>query len=184
MGIDLHSGNCFFGCSYSSWNHLRYIIIKATLKYLGELIDNYVKNDAENDPKNDVESNYQCYLDDIKNFLYKIEQVRMCYSNNEEGKLLHIFISIITSDMSYLDKLIRFDLGGLFSLCYKSDCDGFYSAGNSLDICKLLDTIKPFVRTIDDHTYNAIYTKDERHHNILYEVFEDSWKNNNVIVIC
>lgn len=178
MGIDLYSGNFTFGCSYSGWNRLRYFIIISTLKYLEDFI---IKNANNEDDNND-----QRKVDDVKYFLKKIDEVRYYHNtnNSDEDKLLHVFISVIKSNIYCLDTLISLHVAGLFSLCYKSDCEGFYSPGNSLDICNLLDTIKPFVRDIDNHTYNNIYTKDERvYDNILYEVFEYSWKNNIVIVI-
>ena len=67
-----------------------------------------------------------------------------------------------------------FELGGLFALCNQTDCEGYYTPGNSLDICSLFDRIEPFVKKNDD--YNCIYNKEGRLYNRLYDVFEYSYK--------
>jgi hypothetical protein len=172
MGIDLNSGNYSFRTSYSYWNKLRRVVIESTLIYLQDIISKNTENTSPD---------YQNLLIDIKNFLKKLDEIKYYHNtnNHQEALLLHVIISLIKSNMSCLDTLIRIDAGGLFSLCYKSDCQGFYTPGNSLDICMLFDTIEPFVKEVDGYTYNAIYKKNDNINDCpgLYIVFEHSWKN-------
>jgi len=197
MGIDLDCGENSFGCSYSSWNGLRCIIIEATLKYLEQTVN----KENENSEKDE---SYR-YYETIRNLLNEIENknktlYRTRTSNQEqeqehsffvESKILQTFISIVDSNLSYIDALISFDVGGLFTFCYKSDCEGFYSSGNSMDICRLLKTIEKFVKEIDAETHSAIYDKQnglfsdvfsDRYEG-LYKVFENSWKNDLLVRI-
>jgi hypothetical protein len=78
------------------------------------------------------------------------------------------------STYNIIDSLNYFGLVGLYALCYKSDCDGFYSPGNSLDICILLDKLKEtFERyIIDDDEYRSIYNSEYG----VYSVFDTSYK--------
>ena len=80
-----------------------------------------------------------------------------------------------------MNALNNFDMGGLFALCNQSDCEGYYTPGNSLDICSLFDKIEPFVKKYD--CYNCIYTKEERLFNTVYEVFEHSYKTMKKVTI-
>jgi hypothetical protein len=171
MGIDLNSGTYYFRTSYSYWNKLRNVVIESTLKYIQHIIS---KNTENTNP------DYQNLLVDIKFFLKKVDEIIYNYNKNyhQEAILLNVIISLIKSNLFCLDTLIRLDVGGLFSLCYKPDNQGFYSPGNSLDICMLFDTIEPFVKEVDGYTYNAIYKNDNIKDNPgLYIVFEHSWKN-------
>jgi hypothetical protein len=194
MGIDLDCGKNSFGCSYSSWNELRSIVIEATLKYLKRIVNKeYSENDID----------YR-YHDTIRNLLNEIKnQNKTLYttttSNQEQEqekeqeysffseKKLQTFISIVGSEMSYIDALISFDVGGLFTFCYKSDCEGFYSSGNSMDICRLFNTIELFVKELDAETHSAIYNKQNGTfsdgYEGLYKVFENSWKNDLIVTI-
>lgn len=172
MGIDLCSGEYSFGTSYSYWNKLRRVVIESTLKFIQDIISKNIENTSPD---------YQNLLIDIHFFLKKVDEIKYYHNNNshQEGLLLHVIISLIKSNISCLDTLIRLDVGGLFSLCYKPDNQGFYSPGNSLDICMLFDTIEPFVKDVDEYTYKVIYARNQnlKDDAMLYKVFENSWKN-------
>ncbi len=59
-------------------------------------------------------------------------------------------------------------LQGLYSVTNKSDCEGAYSPGESMDICALLRKIKPFL--IEKRGFlNEPWFED------IYDVFEESW---------
>jgi len=191
MGIDLDCGKNSFGCSYSGWNELRSIVVEATMKYLKRIVN---KGDTEND----VDYSYR-YYETIRNLLNEIKnQNKTLYRTNSqeqeqensffvESKILQTFISIVGSNLSYIDALISFDVGGLFTFCYKSDCEGFYSSGNSMDICRLFNTIELFVKELDAETHTAIYDKQNGvfsdGYEGLYKVFENSWKNDLIVTI-
>ena len=82
-----------------------------------------------------------------------------------------------------MNALNHFDIGGLFALCNQSDCEGYYTPGNSLDICSLFDKIKPFVKKYS--VYDDIYENARNFHNkSVYEVFEHSYKTLNKVIIC
>ena len=44
-------------------------------------------------------------------------------------------------------QLFFFNISGIYAFCNKSDCEGYYSVGNSYDICQLFKLIKPFYTT-------------------------------------
>lgn len=167
MGVDFQCGEASFGCSYKNWNEIRRTIILASLDYIEDkfLKDNELyKNIKEGDENWIGEgSKYYSYMKDINNlknvFVLKTEQP------------LNIFIKTCYN-LSCLNALNYFELGGLFALCNQTDCEGYYTPGNSLDICYLFDRIEPFVKKYDD--YNNIYNKE--YDNRLYDVFEYSYK--------
>ena len=61
-------------------------------------------------------------------------------------------------------------LGGLHTLCAQFDCEGYYTPGNSMDICILFD---------------ILYHKNTRskHLQELYDIFEYSWTNKELVII-
>lgn len=186
MGIDLYCGKYTFGCSYTGWHYLRCNIIEATLKYLENIIIDYKKeNTGDNNEYN--EDRYQ--FDIVHEFLTKIkidhEKTKM--SSKEDDRCIYeVFMNVIEERLFYLDGLIYFDVGGLFSLCKKSDCQGFYSSGNSIDIINLLNVIKPFLKELDEDTYNAIYENQNNYgeeYAGLYKLFETSCEKDILVTI-
>lgn len=175
MGVDFYCNNITFGCSYGGWAEIRKTIILATFKYL--------KEKFEDKEKYGDECEDFCYVKLIQNLIEKFEYIynAMGCSNN--------LLSILNSNLIYQDALIHFDLGGLYSLCNKSDCEGYYTPGNSLDICKLLDIIKDSLHNLDSE-YDWIY--DEKYEKYdgcdlvavsVYQLFKYSYENNKKIRI-
>ena len=66
----------------------------------------------------------------------------------------------------YLNSLNYFDISGLFCICNQNK-HGYYSPGNSLDICILFDKIKPFTQKYGVYDYMTC----------LQEIFTESYKN-------
>jgi len=150
-----------FGCAYNSWNEIRTKIVYATFKYI-ETIDN----------------------EENKEYIETIREITSFIANdiNSSRRPSVRFIEIINTEQMYIDTLIYFNVGGLYALCNKSDCEGFYSPGNSYDICRLLDLIEPFIE-IDEY-YERIYTPLTNTDNCrLYDVFEESWKTRTKVII-
>lgn len=175
MGVDFYCDNITFGCSYSSWAEIRKTITLATFKYL--------KEKFEDKEKYGDKYEYSYYVKEIQNLIKNFE-----YSYNVMDSTNNLLF-LLNGKLSYVDALIHFDLGGLYSLCNKSDCEGYYTPGNALDICKLLDIIKDSLHNLDSE-YDWIY--DEKYEKYdgcdlvavsVYQLFKYSYENNKKIRI-
>lgn len=80
-------------------------------------------------------------------------------------------------NITSINALNKFDISGLYALCNQSDCEGFYSPGNAMDICCLFDKIEPFVKKYN--CYSCIYNNENR----LYDVFKHSYMSGRKIII-
>jgi len=90
------------------------------------------------------------------------------------------FISLC-SHSNYMNALNYFEVGGLFALCNQSDCEGYYTPGNSLDICYLFDKIQEHMKKYDG--YDCIYVEEGRVFNTIYSVFEHSYTTSKKVTI-
>jgi hypothetical protein len=190
MGVDFYCGDVTFGCSYGGWNELRRNVIKATFDYIQDKFqreEELYKNitDEEDDNFIGEGSTYNCYKKDI------IKLIEAMNSSNTPKNVFGInidntinnFINLCRN-LSHVDSLIYFDIGGLYSFCNKSDCEGFYSVGNSVDICQLFDLIEPFIEKNSKDTYSAIYKQEDRiFGNRAYDLFKESATQNKRITI-
>jgi len=204
MGVDFYCGDTTFGCSYVSWIEYRKSIIKSTFKYLNskfskdiELYGNLLSNNDDNFIGEG--SRYNNYMNVIKQFLEKIDHsgngIIMTKFGPIEDSILSQFIRLTKDNINVVDALIYFGVGGLFSLCNKTYCEGFYSPGNSYDICKLFDTIKHIIKEEQEKekekdihndtylVYNSIYNEDDMS-NCLYTVFKTSYETGINVIIC
>lgn len=188
MGVDFYCGDVTFGCSYGRWDDLRQTVIRATFDYIQDKFqreEELYKNITDEEDNNYIGkgSTYDCYKNDIKGAIKLMESMT---STNVFGinNTVNNFISLCKS-LSHIDALIYFDIGGLYSLCNKSDCEGYYSVGNSIDICQLFDLIEPFIKKNNEDWYGAIYEADKRPmDNRLYDLFKESAIKNKKISIC
>lgn len=165
MGIDITCCGESVGMSYSSWAYFRQELIKITLTYLEKL--------------DDADGSH--YFELIRDFCKTIRSYEYDYSVLDVN-LLIVFLNNITSQLCYIDAFVYFGVAGLYSLCCKSDCDGLYSPGNSLDICNFFDLMKDHIKAYDERMYGLIYIPDNDD-SCIYDVFHQSWKNNTVVVI-
>lgn len=187
MGVDFYCGDVTFGCSYGSWNDLRQTVIRATFDYIQDKFqseEELYKNIIDEEDENFIGegSTYNCYKNDINNIIKKMDSI---ISTNVFGanNTINNFISLC-KNLSYVDALIYFDIGGLYSFCNKSDCEGYYSVGNSIDICQLFDLIEPSIKKINENWHGAIYEADKRPmDNRLYDLFKESAIKNKKITI-
>jgi predicted small metal-binding protein len=187
MGVDFYCGDITFGCSYDHWGDIRKEIILATFDYIQ---DKYEKdkelygNLSEYDENWIGEgSSYHCYMKDLmemKSFLLAQKSSKNVFGIEMENTL-HMFI-VLCNDFKFINCLNRFDISGLLALCDQSDCEGYYTPGNSLDICSLFDRIEPFVKKYS--CYDCIYNKEGRMFNRIYDVFEESYKTMKKVSIC
>ena len=167
MGIDLYCGDETFSCSYGSWNNVRNSLIEATFEYI-----------EVHFAVTDYEENTYDYgsMTALKQYIQRI------LNSGKNDKLIENFI-VYSRILEFVDLLIQFGVGGLYALCNKSDCEGFYSVGNSYDICELLKLVKPFLlKNKDDLNANEnwIYNGIDN----ITNVFKESVEKNEIVRIC
>lgn len=168
--------------SYNDWNDIRINIMLATFDYIQykfqkdeELYNNIRDEDDENYIGDNSE--YHFYKKLLIEF---IKAFNLSRSSSNDG-VIDKFISL-SKNLSYVDALIYFNIGGLYSLCNKSEQGSYYSVGNSIDICHLFDLIKPFVKINDEECHSTIYEFHSMEFNI-YLAFKQCVKNNHRIGI-
>jgi hypothetical protein len=191
MGFQLHVCRKTFRCSYDGWNDIRNNILNLTFKYLEDL---FIK-DAElyKDLKEDDEkwigegSSYHFHKEKINSIIkyFKKYNIQNINDYNEYNNLTN-FIDICNKEFYYIDALIYFNVGGLFTLCYKMDSEGHYSPGNSLDICELFDLIEETVKNSElPNLYETIYSKYNNSFSVrLYDIFNESFTKKIPAKIC
>jgi hypothetical protein len=182
MGIDLYCNNKTVGCSYSSWNRIRKYILIATHRYIIEYLNNIITNEITHECYDKEE-----YLSECKKHLTMFNTI---FNNGNEVSINEFISNVFLSKEVWGDLFIKYDINGIYVLCHKNDCEGYYSPGNALDICKLLELIK---NTNEEYfkekgVYDIIYVNDENPIDecfcSIYHLFEESWKTNKRITIC
>lgn len=150
MGIEIICGNIEYNCSYDSWDLIRMELLNASLLFLeNKLLDSSL------DERRIVE--ISCIL-----------QYR-----NDMLKSVDDFLNIINSK-EFINYFIFYEIYGVYVLLNKSDCDGLYSPGNSLDILTTIEKIFNFISN------NDVLGKIE----YIVKPFENSVKNNlNIFII-
>ena len=176
MGIDLNCDTKGFSCSYSCWHNIRAELIEATFAYLEYLIANETNNLDQERFEQSVVSHLKQYINEIREYGASLENDKPPINPfallSSKRDLFDAF-SEYSGDLCFINILIQFGVGGIYALCNKSDCDGFYSVGNSYDICQLIMLIKPFTiknkDNIDDEE-NWLYRCIDK----LFELFQES----------
>jgi len=169
MGIDLYCGDKTFGCSYGSWYNIRSALIEATFEYLEVhfALTEYEEGTEE----------YGAIMA-LKKY---IERIKSGVILGKQLSLLDDFY-FYSRQLEFIDLLIQFGVGGIYALCNKSDNEGFYSVGNSYDICDFIKVVKPFLlknkSNIDDKE-NWLYNNIDE----LIDVFKESVEKNEIVSI-
>jgi hypothetical protein len=195
MGVDFYCGKYTVHFTYSGWNRTRCKIISATIDYIidkfekdllkyGELPeedDNYIGKNSSDYHHKSVILGLIDTLEKSRPPKPSVSEVANVFTiikdcNNDVG----VFVNACSGRYGQ-DSLIYFDIIGLYALCNKSDCDGFYSRGNSSDICQLFDLIEPFTKKYDQ-LYEIIYGGRET--SDLYGLFKESAETKTMISIC
>jgi hypothetical protein len=158
MGIELACGEKSFNCSYSYWNTIRTDILKATFDYIDGLFKDETILEEDINEANDL-----------------LKLKKMVFGGD---RCLMDPLIVLCRDIEFLNAFNKFNLGGVFALCNQSDCSGYYTPGNSLDICILLDTIKPYLKKYE--TYDSVCEEEED----VYSVFENSYLRKRNVIIC
>ena len=155
MGVDFTCDEKSIGFSYGGWHNVRCTILEATLAYLdqrfAEILAKPVKEEESDWETMHIQSaakNLQKHINEIRENANKKKQTKpgslFEIGIREHNHILDCFINTIWENY-FIDLLIEFGVGGIYALCNKSDCEGFYSVGNSYDIHELLTTIRPFL---------------------------------------
>jgi hypothetical protein len=156
MGIDLQCCDKELSFSYSGWNVIRENIAKAFIKYLHEKVTKFI----------DIHDGKYTYCPlrvaeyDLTNLFAELPE------DIDVNGYLFMMLNYQTQDA-----LIFLGLIGIYHLLNKSDCDGFYSPGNSMDIVELLKNIEEYI------------DKETVPFDDLLDLFNTSYKNNQLIII-
>ena len=146
MGVDFQCDTKSYSCSYSRWNTIRRAIVYATYLYVRDYLE--IDEPHERVYRHDLLTMFDsCILGDGTHESAVKTVVKECHSTD-----------------NMIDSLNYFGLIGLYALCYKSDCEGFYSPGNSLDICILLDKLR-----------NIFETRNIENHRLVQSIYDDEW---------
>ena len=169
MDISVYCYNNSFECSFIGWNDIRTDIIKSTELYFNEKckLIKYKESDI--------------YVSKLTELFGYLKHNNDKYTDKYPiSKLIMLFLQ----DELYKDALNKFDLDGLFFICFTGDTTGYYKSEESKEICKLLDNIKVFLQEIhSNYTYEAIYCSNKMPNECLYEVFKEGvWKQELVVI--
>lgn len=180
MDITIVCDDIDFRCSYSYWNKIRTNIIKASIDYISNkfIRDKYLytTTDVDDEKYIGIGSYYDYYKGNIENMITVINEGNKMnfYYVNMDMQLDNTIKNFMkqTVEFKNLSSLNYFELGGLFALCNLSDFEGYYTPGNSLDICLLLDKIKFYMKKYEG--YNSIYNMNIVLGNTIYDIFKNS----------
>jgi uncharacterized protein YeeX (DUF496 family) len=129
MGISLECNDIEFDCSYTIWNRIRLSIAKSFTKYLHEEVTKFIGYEDNKYMFRPLDAGY-----DMSNL----------FEDYPESVTIDDYLERM-KDYSIRNALICIGISGIYTLLEKSDCDGFYSPGNSLDIVGLLKNIEEYI---------------------------------------
>jgi hypothetical protein len=169
MGIDLTCGKEFFSTSYSGWNTLRMKFAEYCMKFIEDLS----KNELNISPDGVI---YAMPDKEIirERVIIESRDIMKEWNNIVEAKKTLNIIDYLNIYGEHIDYLINIGLYGIVSLLDKSDCDGLYSVGNSIDIINMLNIVNNM--NIIEEKYIEIINK-------LKKVFQKSINKKKVVVI-
>jgi hypothetical protein len=158
MGIHIYCDKKEYSCSYGSWDKFRMATINATFKYIKSYIS-----------LTEITEYDQIYANKLLEFIDKIE--------SEANLDINIFLNYC-KESPFIDTLVFFNISGLYAFCNKSDCEGYYSVGNSYDICQLFKLIKNFY-IVDKECFKNIHKTI----NNIKKIFQESIRKRKIITI-
>jgi hypothetical protein len=158
MGIWIYCDEKEYSCSYGFWNKFRMATINATFKYIKSYIS-----------LTEITEYEKVYADKLLEFINKIE--------SESNFDIDIFLNYC-KESPFIDTLVFFNISGLYAFCNKSDCEGYYSVGNSYDICQLFKLIKKFY-IVDKEFFKNIHKTINK----IKKIFQESIKKRKIITI-
>lgn len=191
MSIQLLCENQSLQYSLSYWNEIREHLCRATnlyiLNYFKHLDDEIQptretpdSDDETSSPDSEEQTNISLYhksinptilRENIQSFLRDIHFAQM--QDNPTISNVDLLIELLKLYTYYLDLLTILGLTGIFALVNKSDTEGYYSVGNSLDIFYTIQHVFPFIE--DD--YLLLNIQD------CMKLFDYSVQHKSVIII-
>jgi len=148
MEFDINSHDGEFIFSREKWKSIREIIIKITFFHVQTIL-----NDTQNNFENETDYIYEQTMRKI---------IKSIFSKKMDPDVsLSEIVTLCMHNSLNLNALIHYDIGGLYALCNKEYDEGYYSPGNSLDICNLFDEIKDAVKNYNSSLYDTIYGPDQ-----------------------
>lgn len=135
MGFCINCGGVMYNCRYTDWVNFREEIAKSAVVFLVNEYDTLLKNGAN-----------ESYLENQLSKIMEYIDVNNCSTIPD---FMYLFEN---SDM--LNTFIYYRLGGVYALLNKSDDDGYYTVGNSIDIVHTFQFIEQFIE--NDDTKNAL----------------------------
>jgi len=192
MGIDLICGSEIFSTSYSGWNTLRMKFAEYCIKFIEDLSKNQlnISPDGVIYAMSDKEIIRERVIIESRDIMKKwnnIVEAKKILSMNPDKEGVNDFETFVNKRNKelnindylkvygeHIDYLINIGLYGIFSLLNKSDCDGLYSVGNSIDIINMLNIVNNM--NIIEERYIEVINK-------LKKVFQKSINKKNVVVI-
>ena len=159
MGIDILCNGESYSCGYTAWSVFREEIANASIRYLRSLYDQMLRRAEQ--PNTEQLAEQTC-----------LEKIFEYIDTNNCGTLEDFFRFF--KDIEFQNAFIYFELGGVYALLNKSDDDGYYTVGNSLDIVDTMELIEPHI----------IYDDVKTRYNSIKKVFEESILTRRVVSIC
>ena len=126
MGFSIYCNGVAYSCGYTAWMIFREEIAKASMDYLREKFTEIMFGEPE--------------------YSYTWSQLKKIMEHHDLVGCVTVpdFLDLF-SNMDFLNTFIHYDLGGVFALLNKSDDDGYYTAGNALDISQTLAILEKYV---------------------------------------
>jgi hypothetical protein len=159
MGIQILCNEESYSCGYTSWSVFREEIANASVRYLRALYDRMRLRNVEADAEEVAE---QTCLEKIIEYI----DTNNCCTIED--------FALFFKDMEFQNAFIYFELGGVYALLNKSDDDGYYTVGNSLDIVDTMEIIESHI----------VYDDVKSRYNTIKKVFEESVLTRKVVSIC
>jgi hypothetical protein len=182
MSIHLLCGNVYFHCQVSYWNKIRESISRATNVFLLDYLErfDFLTTDDDKLDENEKEKvslykksiSAQVLKERLSTFSvdYRYAEFHAHPKLTEVGTLLVEYLKLYNY---YLDLLTVLGVNGVYPLLNKSDIEGFYSIGNSIDIINTINIVYDFVE--DDFMKSSI--------NECKKIFEASVQNNMIVAV-
>lgn len=154
-------------CNRTYFCRIRTVIIEATCKY--------------------IKTHLVSFDDENKEDMTERKLLLSCFDEiSEDSRTLDRF-TYYCQKIFFVNLLSKFGIYGIFALCNKSDDNGYYkngyfSIGNSYDICELFKAIKPFfnvdnvnLNSEDNFLYDSVIS--------LEKIFQEGLDKKHIVTI-
>jgi len=169
MGIDLICDTEHWSGDYNTWIIICNACVKATFEYIQGFIKNNIIQSGNEEKRLQTK------------ILFHINKINIDVMGNEDIDLMGIFLEEC-KNAEFVELLTKFGVSGIYALCCKIDRQGYYSVGNSYDICDFFSLIKYFTlvnKNIINSSKNNIY----RNINQIEIVFKESLELKRIVSI-